>query len=140
MPQNATQTEAITTVQESAIAALLTGNTITEAAAAANIDRTTIHRWMRTDFSFQAALNRARKELRDALSAKLLGLANAAAETVEKSIVAGDVKAALGVLRGLGLLSGEPEPIGSTDPKRLAAEAADEEAMARLTSFNRHFV
>jgi hypothetical protein len=57
----------LTPEQDAAVAALLAGRTVTDAAAATGVDRTTVHRWLKKDFAFQAALNLGRRESRDAL-------------------------------------------------------------------------
>jgi hypothetical protein len=46
--------------QTAALESLLSGTSITDAAAAAGVDRTTLHNWPRKNFVFQAALNRGR--------------------------------------------------------------------------------
>ena len=66
MQQNATD--------QDLLEALTAGATVTAAAAAARVDRVTVHRWLRDDFAFQAAFNRARRDLRSAAEARLLGL------------------------------------------------------------------
>ncbi len=43
--------------QERVVAALITGSTVTRAAELAGVDRTTVHRWLRDDWDFQAPLN-----------------------------------------------------------------------------------
>lgn len=128
MRQNATPiSDSLTPSQERALTALLAGKTVTDAAATAEVDRTTVHRWLKEDFAFQAALNRSRRDLREALQARLLGLAEKAAECVERSLAAGDSKAALALLKGLGLLPGELAKIGSDDPADLADKARVQE-------------
>ncbi len=114
--QNATPTPA----QERVIAELLRGQTITQASAAGEVARETVHRWMREDFTFQAAYNAGRRELRDAMQARLVRMAQRATEVVEKAIEDGDAKAAMDVLKGMGLLTGKPESIGSGNPDELA--------------------
>ena len=52
---------AISPKQAAAIDALLGGKPIPEAAAAAGVDRTTVYRWLRADFEFQARLNQERR-------------------------------------------------------------------------------
>ena len=108
--------------QQIALAQLLLGKNVTEAAKAAKVDRTTVHRWLKTDFEFQAAFNRGRQELQDALQARLLQLAERAIETIEEAVAEGDVRAALAVLKGLGLLDGRPLPLNSDDPADLERE------------------
>jgi hypothetical protein len=115
-PRNAT----LSPTQAIAVAALLAGKTVTAAAADAGCDRATVHRWLREDHVFRASLNAGRRELRDAVTCRLERLAEKAAECVEKAIDDGDVKAALGVLKGLQVLA--PAAIGSADPTELAAD------------------
>jgi hypothetical protein len=104
---------------------LLSGKSITEAATTAEVNRTTVHRWLREDFGFQAALNRSRRELRETMQARLMAIAGKAADAVERSIDQGDGKTALSLLKGLGLLPGEPGKIDSDDPAELADAAAE---------------
>jgi hypothetical protein len=132
MLQNATPIDALSPSQEKAIAALLMGKPVTDAASAAGVDRTTVHRWLREDIGFQVAFNRSRRELREAMINKLMALAEKATDAVERSITEGDGKTALSLLKGLGLLSGEPPKIGSDDPQDLADDAAHKELYRRL--------
>jgi hypothetical protein len=78
---------------------------------------------LREDFAFQAAWNRDRRELRRAAYNRLERLAAKAAECLEKAIDGGDVKAALEIVKGMGILA--PGPIGSDDASELAIEAAE---------------
>jgi transposase-like protein len=52
-PHNPTLT--LSPCQLAALEALLAGKTVTDAAAAAGVDRSTLHAWLKTDFPFQAA-------------------------------------------------------------------------------------
>lgn len=101
---------------------LVAGATVTKAAEAGSVDRTTVHRWLREDCSFQAAHNAARRELSREVEARLPNLAEAALEAVEGAVKNGDVRAALAVLKGLGALSGNAPNIGAEDPVELAEE------------------
>jgi hypothetical protein len=133
MPQNATPSaDALTPSQEKALSALLVGKSVTDAAAAAEVDRTTVHRWLKDDFGFRAAFNRERHRLREAMQSRLMTLAEKAAECVERSLADGDGKTALALLKGLGLLSGELPPVGSDDPADLAAAARRNELFRSL--------
>ncbi len=60
--------------------------------------------------------------MRRAASARIEGLQFAALHAVENAVSAGDQRAALAVLRGVGLLTGRPQIIGLTDPDRLARQ------------------
>src|SRR5215510_13573473 len=107
MQRNATPaTDSLTPTQEKALAALLAGKTVTAAATAAEVDRTTVHRWLKDDFTFRAALNRGQRDLREAMQARVMGLAEKASLFVERAITEGDGKTALALLKGFGLLSG----------------------------------
>jgi hypothetical protein len=118
--QNATVLEPLTVAQETAVAALLAGRTITDAAADAGVDRATLYRWQNENFAFMAAVNAGRRELRKSVHTRLERLAEKAAGCVEKAIDGGDVKTALEILKGLQVLA--PFSIGSEDPAELAEE------------------
>ena len=121
--------------QAEVIAALMRGATVTDATKQANVDRTTFYFWLRSDATFQAELNRARREQIDAMRAQLRGLADTAVSTVREMLNGADVpagvrlKAALAVLQSVGTL--EPEPIGKVDPQKIEADLF----MERLTTF-----
>jgi len=109
--------------QLTAIACLLAGATVTKAAAEARVDRSTLYRWLREDWPFQAALNRGRRELQAGLETRLSAIAERAAETVSQAVESGDVRASLALLKGLGILAGQRAPIGSGDANVLREEA-----------------
>lgn len=130
----------LTPAQQLVLSALLAGSSMTEAAAAGNVDRSTVYRWLRDDFTLIAELNGGKRRLREQAEARLLALANMAAETVERAIKGGNVAASLAVLKGLGFLSGQTTPIGSDDAQRLREDvesAQEHEAMMRV--LNRGF-
>ena len=108
MPQNATSDDGLSPTQELALAALLAGKTVTAAAQQAGVDRSTVYRWLRNPYQpgFRLALERGRWELRQAVQARLLTLADKAADCLEVTLAQGDGKAALALLKGLGLLNG----------------------------------
>lgn len=85
---------------------VVAGQTITAAAQAANVNRSTIYRWLQDpyDQAFVRAYHRRRHELRLAMDAKLLALATKAADCLEGVVEDGDGKAALALLKGLGFL------------------------------------
>jgi hypothetical protein len=114
----------LTPKQMLAAGALTAGQTITDAAQAAGVDRSTVHRWLREDFNFQAALNAARRDLLAEIENRLLRLAHDAADAVGQAIEAGDVSAAIALLRGIGALSGKRPEIGLENPEELRQEDA----------------
>lgn len=115
------------------MAALLAGQPVTAAAGAADVARETVHRWLKDDFQFRAAYNAARNELRDAWRVKLDSLAEKAIHAVERAISANDAKAALVVLRGLGLLDGKAPASAEDDPDKLK-DAAEERKKEEVRS------
>ncbi len=134
--QNSTESTAVLGPEQTAvITALVAGATVTDATKQANVDRTTFYLWLKSDASFQAELNRAKREQMDAMRAQLQGLADAALSTVRDMLTGTDVpagvrlKAALAVLQSAGTL--EPEPIGKVDPQKIESDIF----MEQLTSF-----
>lgn len=102
--------------QAEVITALVRGATVTDATRQASIDRTTFYLWLKSDATFQAELNRAKREQMDAMRAQLRGLADTAVSTVHEMLTGSEIpagvrlKAALAVLQGVRSL--EPEEIG----------------------------
>lgn len=88
----------------------------TAAAAGAGVSRETLHRWLKEDVEFRACLNRARAELQEAVTARLMACSHKAAENVAAAIESGDTRLSLVVLRGLGNLCGNAPATGVTDP------------------------
>jgi hypothetical protein len=107
--------------QARALTSLAEGATVSTAARAAGVDRTTVHRWLRHDYAFQAAHNASRRELRHELGVQLEQAVQASLKTVLAAIDGGDVRAALTVLKGSGVLA--QESIGSENPAELEEEA-----------------
>lgn len=125
MPQIATHSPnddelgGLSPVQLKALASLIRGATVTDAAAEADIDRTTLHRWLRDDAEFIAAYNAARAELQRSTRAALADLGHEAVGVMRDMLHSADVPAPV-KLRAAAMVLGmigadEPEPIGSDD-------------------------
>jgi hypothetical protein len=133
MPRNATPTilvapPELSPSQLTALAALLAGSSITVAAEQAAVGRETVHRWLREPV-FAATYNRQRRDLWEATETRLLRLADRATTVVERALDQdGDVKAALALLKGLGLLAGSAPAMGPDTPESVE----DEQVAARL--------
>lgn len=120
MPRNATESEGVLNAkQQAALAALLEGTTITDAAQSAGIDRTTLHRWLRDDLEFRAARNRGLRLLEESVMARLVPLADRALGVVEEQVGERDLQVALAVLKGVGVLAGTSIRIGSGSAETL---------------------
>ena len=117
--------------QLAALECLGRGDTVTSAAAAAGVSRETVHRWLRENWAFQAALNAVRAEMRDATEQRLLAVAKDAADNLLTAVQSGSLTASLAVLRGTGFLSGKPALVGPQDPAVVAEDAEMAEAQRR---------
>ncbi len=115
MLQNETQNE-LSPSEEIALGALLAGRTVTEAAKAANVHRSTVHRWS-NDELFRSELNSRRTELQTAVEEQIHQLQEAAVGVVEGALAHENVNVALALLKGTGLLDGRKRAIDSTDPE-----------------------
>jgi len=127
MRQNATTIEPpvreLTAQQDTVLAALLTGKSVTAAAGEAGIARQTVHRWLASDADFIAAYNRGRREIADAHAVRLLAMCGQALDVLDTAMGGGDVKAALAVLKGAGVFAGDAARIeGSGDPDTVRNE------------------
>ena len=96
---------ALSPAKQAAALALLAGRTPAEAGRQAGASRRTVYRWMQEP-AFRAALAEAQAELREAVSARLMAVADDAALCIERRIKEGDGRLALQLLRSLGLLDG----------------------------------
>ena len=123
MPRNATPPTKLSSQQLLAVEQLTIGATVVCAAKAAGVSRETVHRWSRKDWMFQAAVNRARRDLQEAVERRLLVVAERAMSNVADAVDKGNLSASLSVLKGLGVLNGVSPSLGSEDPGQLAAEA-----------------
>jgi hypothetical protein len=121
------------------IEALAHGASVTDAAKQAEVDRSTVYCWLKTDAAFVAELNRSRQDRRDALQARFGELASEASNVVsdllkrEDTPAAVRLKAALCVLQAVGALGGRA--IGHTDPEAIEQEWKQDEADRRHADF-----
>ncbi|MDA1316252.1 MAG: helix-turn-helix domain-containing protein [Acidobacteria bacterium] len=109
-------------VQARVIAEIAQGRTITAAAQAAEIDRSTVYLWKSSDPTFAAALCQAQCAYVEALNAEVRGLAADAVAAVREIITSPQtpaavrLKAARDVLNAAGALA-PPRSTGSPDPE-----------------------
>lgn len=124
----------LTAIQIEVLSALLSGETIKAAAKLAGVDRSSVHRWLRDDWNFQAARNRGIEAIQAATIAGLQTLAQSALEVIQESIRDGDQQTAINVLKGVGLLSGHQFVPGSgnSDVLREESEIRRREAASNL--------
>ena len=129
--------KSLTAKQTKTLEFLLAGESVTSAARLAGVARETVHRWLRFEWHFQAALNRGQKELLDAAISRLIAVTHQAASNLASAVKEGDLRASSALLKGLGVLPGEPPTIGSDDPLTVKTEAQISQAEARTERFLR---
>ncbi len=98
LPVPVDETPELPAPQIAALDALLSGKSVTDAAAAAGISRRMLYYWLRDNCRFQAALNRGRREMRQAVSSRVEQIAADAAECVARAVREGNVHAAMQIL------------------------------------------
>jgi hypothetical protein len=117
--QESTDSAELSQSQITAVAAIISGCTVTGAASRAGIDRSTIYLWLKQDAAFVAELNRAKLEQLQVVKDELRALAVDATRTLRDLLTASEtpptirLRAAVVVLQAVGGL--EPEKIGPTD-------------------------
>ena len=124
-------TESLTPQQLHALDLLLCGLTVTAVAMYVGVSRETVHRWLRDDCGFIAAMNRGKRELHEAAQSRLQSVWWKAADNLARAVDAGNLQASLVVLRGLGELSGSCPHLDTDDPQRLRDEKTRHERNAR---------
>ena len=85
--------------QHLAIDVLLTGGTHREAAEAAGVARTTVTEWVNHRSTFCRELERRRWQRAEQVNDRIGALTTRSLDVIEKHVSAGDLRAALGVLR-----------------------------------------
>lgn len=130
MQHDATESDAVTDQQRNVIELLLGGRSITDAAALAKVDRSTIYRWQKMA-GFVGEMNARRSEMKDAADLRLQAMADMAIGAVEDAILEGDVKTALMVLKGLGWLDEQRRLIGPTNAAGVMKQWNDAERRAK---------
>lgn len=103
----------LTPQQLAAADMLATGRTVTETAEALGVARQTVSGWRNQCHDFRAEVGRRRAEIWETSGARLRALLPKALDTLEQSLQAGSIAAAMAVLRAAGLHAlGAP-----TDPR-----------------------
>ncbi|MGD0387470.1 MAG: helix-turn-helix domain-containing protein [Tepidisphaeraceae bacterium] len=103
--------------QEAALDLLRMGITVAETARTTGVSRGTIYHWLRHDPVFQAAYNRWHDEMEKGAQSRLLMMTEKAMDALEKALEAGDARAALHLLKGMGMF--RPREVGPTDPEQV---------------------
>jgi transposase-like protein len=103
--------------QQAALDLLRIGNSVAETARTTGITRQTIYNWLRHDPVFQAAYNRWHDEMEKSAQYRLLMMTEKAMDALEKALEAGNARAALQLLKGIGML--RERAVGPIDPEQV---------------------
>jgi hypothetical protein len=116
--------------QEQALAALLTGATVTAAARRAGVARQTLHRWLNDDPTIISEYNRARREMADAVDQQLRLLSAQAVKVLKRTLTSSrtpeplKVRAAVAVLK---LVAAPPDGPTDVEDARVAVARRDQQ-------------
>jgi hypothetical protein len=106
--------------QQKALSFLVEGKSLVETSRICRISRQTLYLWMKEDAAFVAAYNRWCEQMHQSARSRLLGMADKATVAVERALENGDARAALQLLRGLGVL--KEQKAGSGDAGEMKRE------------------
>jgi len=99
-------------IQVQVVAALAEGRSVTRAAAAAGIHRSTIHNWMRFSEEFRDAVNQARSHFFECVNDQLNELSAVALDTLRQLLTSPDTPPSIRLQAALAVL----ERPGNRDP------------------------
>jgi hypothetical protein len=106
--------------QQIALMELIRGETSMVAGQAAGVTRRTVERWKNENPAFKALFHEWRDEMRETCRTRLLGLGGRVISTLDKALLAGDVKVAMALAKGLDLMN--PGEKVAIDPEVVALQ------------------
>ena len=121
--------------QQQAIAALLSGATVTAAADRAGVARQTLHRWLADDPGFIAAHNLARREMANAVTQALRVLSVQSVKVLKRALTSPETPAAVKVRAAVEVLrmTARP-PEGPTDVQDARTEVGKRDRKRNLAA------
>ncbi len=130
--RNEPKTYTLEADQAAALDLLLSGQTVTAAAAAVGVARETVSRWRNNDPAFQAAYNAALASVYEAGQVRLL---DARARAVERLAALVDSSNTSIALKAAGLLLRVPvlPPAGDVDPAAIDADQELKQVFTRMS-------
>jgi hypothetical protein len=118
--------------QLNAIDVLVLGKTDQETADVVGVARETVTRWRNDNLHFAAALNRQQKSIWTGSHDRLRSLVGKAVDALEVAMDAGDSKAAVEVIKAVGLYGQVQPPSGPVDVEVVMLEKAKEWATLEI--------
>jgi translation initiation factor 2 alpha subunit (eIF-2alpha) len=123
----------LTPSQSLAVAALVAGRTVTDAAEAAGVSRQTLYEWKKLP-GFTAGMNLARTEQHEVIRGELLAIATSAIRALREMVESSGTPPAIRLRASLAVLSSASEgveSIGMTDPAAIERSDRDSERSGR---------
>jgi hypothetical protein len=93
--------------QVKAVALILTGCGLGDAAERVGVSRATLHNWTHHNEEFMAAMESWRNDMRRATRTRLIAMSNLGVKAISQALESGDARVALTMFKGLGVLSPE---------------------------------
>jgi AcrR family transcriptional regulator len=103
--------------QQTALEQLLSGMSVTQAAASADVARSTLYKWLKKDAAFRAAYNEWHENMLRSTKSRLVALTDTATDAVKRSLMGGDGRLGFAFLKGMGLIR-DHKP-GSSEPQEV---------------------
>ena len=106
-------------LQQKALEFLVAGKSVAETGRLIGVGRTTMFRWLKRDAEFRAAYNRWHTEIESNCQSRLMTMTDKAMDAVERALEMGNARAALELLKGMGMLNGRSGVAGPTEAEEI---------------------
>jgi hypothetical protein len=103
--------------QQMALELICLGTSLLETSRLTGVSRMTLYRWLRQDPVFRAAYNQWQDEMDESCRASLEAMKGKAAKALELALEKGDARAAIALLKGLGVFEKPQRRV--TDPNEV---------------------
>jgi len=119
--------------QQRAIELLITGTSVTDTAKSVGVDPRTLRRWQ-VDPHFQAEFNRQRLNIHESAQLRLHGMTHKAIDVMAKALNDGNLRAAIELLKIVGVGNIAAKIDTETDPEQLVRRQAEKMAVEAYTA------
>lgn len=118
---------------QQAIQLLLSGTAVNQTAREVGVAERTLRRW-RTNPHFQAEFNRQRCQMYESAQLRLQGMTNKAIDVLAKALNDGNLRAAIELLKIVGISSAASKIETETDPEQIVRRQAEKMAVEAFTA------